>query len=82
MKHFNEFSQNDIISYIKTRNLGSVAVFMLDILNPFRRILSSIMTVSSPLLSIFIKAERIEAGISFFENRSIEHLKKKLPEEN
>jgi len=82
MKHFNEFSESDLISYIKTRNLGSVAVFMLDILNPFRRILSSIMTVSSPMLSIFVKPERVEAGISLFENRSIEHLKKKLLEEN
>lgn len=82
MKHFNEFSENDLISYIKTRNLGSVAIITLDIVNPFRRILGSIMTVSSPLLSIFIKSDKIEAGVSFFDNRSIEHLKKKLLEEN
>ncbi len=83
MKHFSVFSESELISYIKTRNLGSVAVLILDVLYPFNRIIASILVVSGPILKIFISPAVMNSAISFFENRSsLLHLRKKLLEEN
>ena len=83
MKHFSEFSENDLISFIKSRKMNSVAILILDIISPFNRILSSVVTITSPMLKIFITPEKIVSGISLLEDRDrIRHLKKKLLEEN
>ena len=83
MKHFNDFPEKDLISFIKSRKMNSAAVLILDVVSPFNRIISAMITITSPMLEIFIAPEKIVSGISLLEDRNrIRHLKKKLLEEN
>lgn len=83
MKQYFDFSENELIKYIKNRDLCSAAVVVLDVLYPFSRIIAFSITIAEPMLQIFIDAENIGSGRSFFEDKSrISDLKRKLLEEN
>jgi len=82
MKQFLEQSESDTISYVKARSLGPVVVFLMEILEPFNKILSSMLTVATPLLNIFFKSDSLDAWRDFLKDGPKEDLKKKLLEKN
>lgn len=82
MKHFDDFSENDLLDYIKDRNLSYPAVILLDIVCPFNNVLAYALTVFSPMLNIFFKSAKVDLAITFFKSRNqINQLKKRLLEE-
>ena len=68
-----------IYELIKKYELESIASFILEVIYPFRRIIGSIVLVSEPFLSVFVKPIEVEFFYKlFYEKDNLNKLRELL----
>ena len=75
----NSFQADEIACFLKSKELGSISLILLDMAIPFKRSLSAVLSVTEPLFSLIFGQENAEKAVSFaLEENSLEALRTAL----
>ena len=77
--HENNFQAEEIASFLRSKKLEPASLILLDMITPFKRQISALLSVAEPLSSLLIGQEKAEKILDFSRGEnSFEALKKAL----